>query len=490
MNISRHGISGSVAYPKRITLVHPRGSNWFAGHRDITDTANRMVPQGLLLIAAYLERQGHKVSVYDCLGPDAPLDLDRQVKAILQYEPQIVGFSATTSSFPDAADMAKKIKDQSRQITTVCGGVHVSALPGEMLEACPEFDFICAGEGELTLAELASDKDPASITGLIWRRGGQVVANAPRMQIPDLDELPFPAYEKLAGFPHRYRLPLFSYIKTPGATMITSRGCMYQCSYCDRSVFKKGYRYNSSLYIYEHMQYLRTKFGVRHINIYDDLFTADRARIADLCEKLVSRPLGINFNCAARVGHLDDDLLGMLKEAGCLMVSVGIESADPQMLASHKSGVSLQEVRETVLRIQAAGLRAKGLFMMGLPGETEASISKTSDFIISLGLDDMNMSKFTPFPGAPLWSNIREKGYFNENWRLMNCLNFVFVPEGIASAERLDQLYNEHVRRFYSDAGWRKKFRRRLWQHRQSLIYMLCHLPSFVSAKRRFEPGK
>jgi anaerobic magnesium-protoporphyrin IX monomethyl ester cyclase len=228
---------------------------------------------------------------------------------------------------------------------------------------------------------------------------------------------------------------------------------------------------------------------VRHINIYDDLFTADRARIVELCEKLARHPLGINFNCAVRVGYTDDELLTMLKDAGCLMVSLGIESADPHMLARHKSGVSLDEVRDTVQRIQAAGLRAKGLFMMGLPGETEESIRRTSDFIISLGLDDMNMSKFTPFPGAPLWSTIREEGAFHEEWRLMNCLNFVFIPRGIASKERLDLLYNEHVKRFYSDPEWRRKFRRRLWQHRKSLLYLIRHLPSFWSAKRRFEPG-
>jgi anaerobic magnesium-protoporphyrin IX monomethyl ester cyclase len=475
---------------KRIALVHPRGFNWFPGHRDITDIANRMVPQGLLSIAAYLSEQGHDVFIYDCLGPGVPDDSHEQVKAILDYQPQIVGFSATTSSFLDAADLAQKIREHAGHIKTVCGGVHASALKGNLLRDYPAFDFLCAGEGELTMAELAEGLEPAEIKGLIWRQDSRIVTNQSRPPIADLDTLPFPAYEKLKGFPGNYHLPLFSYVNTPGATMITSRGCMYQCSYCDRSVFKKGFRYNSASYIYEHMKYLRTRFGVRHINIYDDLFTANRARIMELCEKLARYPLGIHFNCAVRVGHTDDELLRMLKVAGCLMVSLGIESADPQILARHKSGVSLEEVRDTVRRIKDAGLRAKGLFMMGLPGETEESIRRTSDFIISLDLDDMNMSKFTPFPGAPLWSTIKEEGSFNEDWRMMNCLNFVFVPRGIASKERLDRLYNEHVKRFYSDPAWRKKFRTRLWQHRKSLMYLMRHLPSFMSAKRQFEPGK
>ncbi len=475
---------------KRIVLVHPRGFNWFPGKRDITDIANRMVPQGMLSIAAWLLRDGHDVFVYDCLGPGAPVDTDRQVADILAFDPQMVGFSTTTSSFPDAADIAQKIKATRFDIITVCGGVHVSSLKEKLLADYPAFDFMAAGEGELTMGELAAGADPAEISGLIRREGGVAVANAPRKPIANLDDLPFPAYEKLRGFPRDYHLPLFSYIQTPGATMITSRGCMYSCSYCDRSVFQKGFRYNSAAYIYDHLKYLRDTFGVRHVNIYDDLFTANRKRIVELCETLARRPLGMNFNCAVRVGYTDDDLLRMLKSAGCLMVSLGIESADEAMLARHKSGVALDDVRDTVLRIQKAGLRAKGLFMMGLPGETEQSVKKTSDFIISLGLDDMNMAKFTPFPGAPLWHTIREEGTFNEDWRLMNCLNFVFVPKGMESKEKLDQLYNEYVKRFYSDPGWRRRFRNRIWQHRQSLLYLLRHLPSFWSAKNSFEPEK
>jgi len=483
-------INNSSRISKCIVLVHPRGFNWFPGKRDITDIANRMVPQGLLSIAAYLIAQGQNIFVYDCLGPQTPFALDEQAKSILAFQPRMVGFSATTSSFPDAAELAEKIKAQSPSTVTVCGGVHVSALEAKLLRDYPSFDYLVAGEGEITMAELAAGNDPAGIKGLIYRRAGEIIANEARPKIADLDTLPFPAYETLLGFPNEYHLPLFSYVHTPGATMITSRGCLYQCAYCDRSVFKKGFRYNSAAYIYEHMKYLRTKFGVRHINIYDDLFTADRSRIMELCTKLARLPLGINFNCAVRVGYTDADLLEMLKAAGCLMVSLGIESADPQMLSRHKAGVTLDEVRTTVKNIQAAGLRAKGLFMMGLPGETESSIRRTSDFVVSLGLDDMNMAKFTPFPGAPLWTSIREEGSFEENWRLMNCLNFVFVPKGIASKERLDHLYNEHVQRFYSDPGWRKKFRQRIWQHRRSIIYLLRHLPSFWSAKNQFDPGK
>ena len=447
-----------------------------------------MAPLGLLSLAAYLEQEGHDVYLHDCLGPETPKGLGANTRIILGFAPDMVGFSTTTSSFLDGYQMAEVIKSERPEVQIVFGGVHVSALKTKILRDFAAIDHLCIGEGEATLAELAAGKNPGTINGLIWREG-DAAANPPRVRIPDLDQLPFPAYEKLHGFPKRYNLPLFSYINTPGATMITSRGCPYQCSFCDRSVFKQSYRYNSAAYIYEHFRYLNRRFGVRHINIYDDLFTTHRDRITDLCGRLMSKPLGMNFNCAVRVGQTDDELLDMLKKAGCLQLSLGIETGDPDLLKIHKPGVDLEEVQKTVNRIQAKGMRAKGLFMMGLPGETETSIKKTSDFVMSLGLDDMNMSKFTPFPGAPIWSTIFEEGEVENDWRKMNCLNFVFVPREIGSKERLDELYNSHVKRFYNDWAWRKKLLGRLWEHRMSFIHMMRNLPDFVAAIREFEPS-
>lgn len=473
---------------KDLVLVHPAGSNWMPGKRDVSATANRMAPLGLLSIVAYLEQRGLSVAVFDCLGPSAERDPEATVRKILAHDAPLVGFASTTAGFLDGHDLAMRLKAIRPEIRTVFGGVHVSALGGTLLEQFPAIDCLCLGEGEQTLFALTSGTPPEQIDGLVFRDHGVVITNPPRQPIEDLDSLPFPAYERLEGFPHGYDLPLFSYIKPPGATMITSRGCPYQCSYCDRSVFKRSYRFNSAEYIYEHMAYLRQRFEVRHLNIYDDLFTLQRSRIESLCALLIDRPLGVQFNCAVRVGHADDALLRLLKRAGCLMVSIGIESGDPGLLATHKPGVYLDEVRDTVRRLHAIGLRVKGLFMMGLPGETEASIERTSDFALSLGLDDMNMTKFTPFHGAPIWPTLGEAGELREDWRLMNCLNFVFRPAGIATWEQLDQLYNTHVKRFYSDPGWRRRFRGRVWEHRYSLLRLIAHLPDFLSAMRDFEP--
>jgi magnesium-protoporphyrin IX monomethyl ester (oxidative) cyclase len=240
------------------------------------------------------------------------------------------------------------------------------------------------------------------------------------------------------------------------------------------------------------MEHLRDRFGVYHINIYDDLFTASKKRVHALCNLLISKPLGMNFNCAIRTGHTSEEMLHRLKKAGALMVSMGIESADPGMMERHKAGVSLDAVRQTVRQIHAAGLRAKGLFIFGLPGETPATFKATSDFILSLDLDDMNMTKFSPLYGAPIWDECvsGREGDFHEDWRLMNCLNFVYRPGAFTSREEMDALYNWHVRRFYSSKGYRRRFAARFWRNRWSLWHLVRNLPRVIQAARYFSANK
>lgn len=476
----------------RVTLVHPAGFNFVPGQPDFTVLANRMAPIGVLQLASWLEKHGHPCAVHDCMGPFAPSGLAANVARILATQPELLGFSATTSGFMDAVDMAQMIRQQAPHIKIAFGNVHASSIGAPLLEHFPEIDYLTIGEGEGVMLDLAEGVAPKEIANLVWRDGDSIISNPRRARITDLDELPFPAWEKLDGFPQGYHLPLFSSVQRWGATMVTSRGCPYTCSFCDRTVFERLYKVNSAQYIYDHMQHLRDRFGVRHVNFYDDLFTAQKKRVAQLCELLIQSPLGMTFNCAIRTGHTSDEMLRQLKAAGALMVSMGIESADPGMMARHKAGVSLEAVRDTVRKIHAAGLRAKGLFIFGLPGETPETVKVSSDFILSLDLDDMNMTKFSPLYGAPLWDACvsGEEGDFIEDWRLMNCLNFVYKPAGFSSREEMDALYNWHIQRFYNGKAYRRRFARRLWEHRWSLWHLAKNVPKLIQAHRYFHANK
>jgi anaerobic magnesium-protoporphyrin IX monomethyl ester cyclase len=472
----------------RVTLVHPNGHNFIPGQPDLTLLVNRMAPIGISQLCAWLDRRGHPTCLHDCLGPGAPDGTEANAEAILATKPDLVGFSATTSSFLNGYDIASVIKRRRPEIQIVFGAVHASSVGSSLLQHFPAIDFLCLGEGELVLEELAAGEKPAQIGSLVYRDGAAIRTNPRRPRMEDLDHLPFPAYDKLRGFPSGYYLPQFSYVKRHGATMITSRGCPHTCSFCDRTVFEHRYKYHSAHYVWEQMRWLRDSFGVHHITFYDDLFTASRSRTTELCELLIRKPLGMDFNCAIRVGHTSKELLRLLRRAGCLQVSMGIESADPTMIARHKSGVDLDAVRATVDELRRAGIRTKGLFMFGLPGETPDTIASTFRFIQELALDEMNVSKFTPFPGAPIWDHCiaNETGSFHEDWRLMNCVNFVFVPSAFNSAAHMDELYNGFMRQYYGSASFVFRFLKRLWCHRWSLWHMVRCFPVLLQAMYYF----
>ena len=198
---------------------------------------------------------------------------------------------------------------------------------------------------------------------------------------------------------------------------------------------------------------------------------------------MLEKPLGMTFNCAVRAEHVDPALLALMKRAGCWMISLGIETGDEELLAQHRQRANVNLLAQTVRAIAAAGIRTKGLLMMGLPGETEASIRRSMDYVFSLPLDDFNLSKFTPFPGAPLYETIRELGEFDENWEKMDCMNFQFVPRGMTQ-ERLEELfilfYQTHFKRPRVILGYLAM----LWKSPDSWRRFLANFGTFLSFTR------
>lgn len=468
---------------KTILLVHPLGYRADAAGRDISRLANIMPPLGLASIAAYLEQRGISAHLVDCY---AHPDSDRIIRDLLRSErPATIGFSCTTSSFLDGVRLAAVARQELPGILTVFGGAHVSALKEKVLHNFPLVDTVVVGEGEETLHELIlSGGDAASVPGLIYREAdGNVSFSGYRPNGLVLDDLPFPAYEKLAGYPEAYQLPIFNYPVAPNTSCVSSRGCPYTCSYCDRSVFRRSFRYNSAEYLYEHLRYLRGRFGIRHVNFYDDQFTFNRGRVEKFCNMMTDRPLGMTFNCAVRAEHIDSDLLRRMKTAGCWMASLGIETGDPELLAQHRQNADLEMLASKVRAIKRAGIRTKGLLMMGLPGETEASIRRSMEYVFSLPLDDFNLAKFTPFPGSPLYERIHELGVFEEDWEKMDCMHFQFVPHGM-DPEQLEKLFTEFYKRHYMRPHVLLGYLAMLWRSPDSWRRFALNLGDFLRFAR------
>jgi anaerobic magnesium-protoporphyrin IX monomethyl ester cyclase len=465
----------------RVVFIHPHGSNWLGGQKDISSIFNLMPPLGMMSIAAVLEQNGIQVEIIDCFA--TPITPEILVQNIVNNPPDAIGFSCTTASFLEGYRIAEMLKERRPEIMIVVGGAHACTIGPALLDSFPAIDCLVIGEGEQTMLELARSgfRNIASIPGVACRGvDGKGALETQRELIADLDDLPFPAYHLLPHFPKHYNLPLFSYPTAPNTSIISSRGCPYACSYCDRSVFSRGFRFNSPEYIVEHVAMLNQDFGIRHVSFYDDLFTFDRSRVARFCELKEKKGLKVTYNCIARLEHVDEELLALLKHSGCWQVNFGIESGDPEILKKHRKFFGLDEVGKKLMMVRQAGMRVKGLFMVGLPGEDEAAIRRTIDYALSLPLDEVNVTKFTPFPGAPVYATIRDHGEFEENWPLMNCMNFVFVPHGMTKPQ-LEALYDEFIRRFYHRSRIHWGYTSMLWRSPHSLFTFLRHLPEILA---------
>ena len=462
-----------------ILLVHPLGYPAAAAKSDVSRMANIMPPLGLASMAAYLQKQDLDCAIVDCF---AKPDSDKLIKDYLVTQrPAYIGLSCTTSSFLDGIRIVKMAKGILPEIGAIFGGPHVSALKDTVLNYFAEVDFAVVGEGEHTLTELIKNgpQDYDAIKGIVYRNSdGKIIFTGCREGI-DLDTLPFPAYEKLNGYPRTYRLPIFNYPKSPNTSCISSRGCPYKCSYCDRSVFRSSYRYNSAEYLYEHLRYLKRRFGLKHINFYDDHFTLNRKRVEDFTQMMIEKPLGMTFNCAVRAEHIDRELLQLMKKAGCWMISLGIETGDEKLLAQHRQKADLGLLAEKIHLIKDAGIRTKGLLMMGLPGETADSIRKSMQYVLGLPLDDFNLSKFTPFPGSPIYENINELGTFEEDWSKMDCMHFLFVPKGITK-NHLEHFFQKFYRTHFLRPKVLWGYIAMLWKSPDSWIRFVRNVGDFL----------
>jgi radical SAM superfamily enzyme YgiQ (UPF0313 family) len=275
-----------------------------------------------------------------------------------------------------------------------------------------------------------------------------VRANPRAPYIDDLDVLPPPAWDLLPDFPHRFRPTLFSYPRTPVATLITSRGCPFSCTFCDRSTSGRKGRMHSVGSVLQLCRML-TERGVRHINFLDDLFTVRKQRVIDLCHGFLDHGFTFTWSCSSHPNLLDFSTMQLMRRAGCWQIAYGIESGSQRVLDVVKREVRIPRMRETLRMTRAAGIRAKGFLMLGHPTEGLDSLAETAAFLRGVELDLCQITKFTPYPGTPAYPTVREYGSFVEDWERMNAMNFVFVPNGL-TVETLEEHFERCYRAFYS----------------------------------------
>ncbi|WP_294960528.1 radical SAM protein [Sulfurimonas sp.] len=386
-----------------IIFINPPYEQIAPGNDHVKHVINRSPSLGLLLLAAQARKDGYSPKIIESdlenLSPQTVANM------VLEINPKFVGITLFTVGVFNAAIIAKLIKEKNPNIVIMVGGPHISSMGFETMQKFENFDIAALYEGELILNKLLSsieNNDPLEeVQGIVYRDENNTLRRTPPPpSIKDLDSLPIPAWDLLPNFPKAYLPAIFDYPRAPVATYSASRGCPFKCEFCDTSTFGTKIRYNSSKKVHEIMKHLSLEYGIKHLQFVDDLFVANNAKVLELCELLITDKVDMTWSCTARVDTVKPDTLKKMKEAGCWEISFGLESGSDEMLKNMKKSITAEVSARAVNWTSEAGIRVKGLFMLGYPGETKESVKVTKEFIKSLPLTTMNLSKFTPYPGS------------------------------------------------------------------------------------------
>lgn len=434
----------------RILLIFPP-YNLEEEFGDLESVGNMLPPLGIGYLGAVLEKAGFEVKIID--APPLRLDFRKIVSEAVAFGPGLIGFSSSTVDFPTVVKLAKLLKEKLKT-PIVIGGPHVTALPEEVMEyRC--FDFGVIGEGEETLVELIKKFENRAvlgrIKGIVFRSGNKIIKTPPRPFIKNLDSLPFPARHLMPPLSAYHPTPA-TYKRFPVGTIITSRGCPYQCSFCFRGVFGNRLRFRSPQNVVDEVEVLLSEFGAQEVRFFDDTFNADPERVKTICRLIIKRGLNFSWTCLGRVNSVDKEMLKLMKRAGCWQISYGIESGNEAILKSLDKGIDKKIVKKAIALTYQEGIASLGFFILGLPGETPSTMKETIDFAKSLPLSAANFTIATPYPGTKLWKLAQEKGFLKGVAYDKLVVNLpeklYYVPEGL-TAKKIQAFERQAYKEFY-----------------------------------------
>ncbi len=435
---------------KKITFINPPYEQIAPGYGFVKKITSRFPSLGLLHLAAEIRLHGYLPTIIE--SDIFNLDVEAVVNKVVARQPTYVGITLFTVGVCNASAIAKAIKQQAPMIKIVVGGPHISSMGTETMQRFPEFDFAVIGEGEHILTRLLNileeGGDVSSVAGIIYRDGPFTKQTSGRAINKVLDELPMPAWDLLVDFPKAYKPAIYDFPRGPVASIAASRGCPFHCKFCDTSTFGARVRHYSPIKVFEMMKHLHDTHSIRHIMFVDDLFLASSLRTTELCNMLLKSGMNLTWSCTARVDTVKPNILRLMKRAGCWEISFGLESGSNELLQKMDKAADIDKAEQAVTWTAEAGIRTKGLFMLGYPGENEETIQQTKAFVQRIPMTIMNLSKFTPYPGSPIYRDIYGTKIREDCWDKMNGMNFLWVPEGMTK-ERLEKHYREILTSFY-----------------------------------------
>ncbi|KAB3533482.1 B12-binding domain-containing radical SAM protein [Alkaliphilus pronyensis] len=376
----------------------------------------KLPPIGILSLSAVLKIHGYSVGVCDLFFEDFSRKQFIEYLRSLSSNPLMVGITVYTENEAECLEIASLVKRAFSETKVVLGGPHASFYASELIKN-PNIDFIVKGEGESKIASLLEHiKNPtgfpanniAGVTSKVDVKGEKEAKTMESLSmITNLDILPFPDFTEWK-FSSEYLSRMLS--------MVTSRGCPSKCIFCaSKALSGSKYRFNSSEWVFSMVYYYYKKYKFGKIAFFDDTLLANKARAKRFCNYLISLSNEVLFSwsCKSRVDMIDEELLIMLKKAGCNSIHFGIESASQRILDTIGKKVTLEDIYTALQLTKKHDIQAECSFIIGLPNETLETIEETiilADVIEKEGFGSAVLGVTTPFPGTEIMEENEKYG--------------------------------------------------------------------------------
>ncbi|MBM3244787.1 MAG: radical SAM protein [Candidatus Omnitrophica bacterium] len=424
---------------KEIVLVYPPIS---PGNKPFYS----MPPLGVTFLATMLKPLGQDPAVID--AEHEGLDVNTVVQRVTAFAPHVVGISVMTPVYATALKIASGIKKASKGIIICLGGSHVSATVAETFKHSPDVDYLFLGESEKSFFDFCKNgyKASDSIDGIVYRGTAEPVIKPKKQFIECLDNLPYPDFGLIDKFKiGSYRIPYSN--KAVFLPMMAGRGCPHKCLFCSvHTIHGKNLRMRSPANVLEEIKQLNEKFKAAYIVFKDSSLTADRLWLEQFCALLKESKLRINWRCNARPDEVGPHVLKMMKDAGCHLITYGLESGSDRILVEINKGNTVEDNKKAVFLTHKAGILAHCIYIIGSPSESIESINDTIRLAARVNSLFAQFCKGIAYPGNGFYDwgikhNVLKDRFWYVNERPVFKESFVIDPNigGGLSLDGIDQ---------------------------------------------------
>lgn len=365
-------------------------------------------PVSNLLVTTVLKDKGHDAQLLDAAGLQLSLDEVKEIFRREQFEVCIM--LTSTMTVLEDAEIMRELKEANPNLKTVVAGSQPTFMPQATL-ARKGIDFIVQREQELIINNLCDALDKGGdaykeVLGIGFKDDeGNIVINPPAPLIKNLDELPI-VDRRLLPQDIDYFNPIVK--RMPFTTMFTTRGCTAKCTYCTSPFFYgEKVRFRSAEKVVDEMEICQN-LGYKEIFFRDELFTASKKRVLEICAGIKERNLDLTWIASSRVNNVDLDMLKTMKDAGCHMLRFGVESGSQQILDNVRKDITIEETKRCFQWCHEAKVDTHAHCMVGAPGETRETINQTIEFVKEIDPTIITFGITTPYPGTPLFDEVAE----------------------------------------------------------------------------------